>query len=148
MDSLVSTSSDVSNTILPPPKKRWSGASPHSVHGPLTATSNKASTAAKSTRQKRPFRTHSWRVEEPNKDPVNDPTASEVDVAQTLLHLTPRPQKRRCRGPVAIPLLLKRPEGLPPLYGTAKEVEAARPPAAIQTQRPQPSGRSCHTYCL
>ena len=78
-------------------------------------------------------------------DPVDDPTASEVDVAQTLLHLTPRPQKRRRRGPVAIPLLLKRPDGLPPLFGTVKEVEAARRSAAIQHQRQQPSGSSCHT---
>ena len=85
---------------------------------------------------------------EPSNDPVDDPTASEVDVAQTLLHLTPRPQKRRRHGPVAIPLLLKRPEGLPPLFGTAKEVEAARRSAATQPQRPQLSGRSCHTCYL
>lgn len=70
-------------------------------------------------------RTTSGKLREASVDPVIDPTASEMEVAQTLLKMTLREGRRKLRAHQNF-LRIQRPDGVPPLYGTFKEVEAAR----------------------
>lgn len=107
----VSTSSDESSLILPPPKKRWSN------------LSRTISTSKKTTKSKRPSKTASWKLRETQDDPVSAPTASEVEVARALLKLTrKRINRRHCKNHLKVP----KPPGMAPLYGSFKEIEIGR----------------------
>ena len=123
-------SSDESNVNLPPPKKRWSSAVPLTRRDSIPSTNKPAAAVKRTPRSAKRPRTPTWKPEESTggvgNDPVAAPTPSEIEVAQTLLKLTPRNTRRHLRAAHNAVLKLKRPEDVPPLFGTLKEVQVTR----------------------
>jgi len=103
-------------TILLPPKKRW------------TARINRTGNTEEEQRipKKRPInRLAIPQSSSCSDDPVAAPTPSELEVAQTLARLSPRVMKKK-RTFYNLASHVPKPEGMPPLFGSWREVQTAR----------------------